>query len=205
MLDVYFEKHVDHAKVIKDRCLYIDQPERINFIYSIDGIPEDETRSYQEASNRALKHFLMRLNRFPLFVTFGGDLINEKIEPFFQKESLLYKKVQSNKSSPYYSLQVNNTSELEHLLDETYWYAAENNFYFLSFTNLLTFERRMVKGWFFKKERTVPVIHATKKMSFITMEHDFMGYYLFSNEACFDSEDKVKAFLPKGDGIDYYE
>ncbi|MGI1807078.1 hypothetical protein ACRPK8_15230 [Exiguobacterium sp. TDN 0502] len=57
MLDVYFEKHVDHAKVIKDRCLYIDQPERINFIYSIDGIPEDETRSYQEASNRALKQF----------------------------------------------------------------------------------------------------------------------------------------------------
>lgn len=42
MLDVYFEKHMDHAKVIKDRYLYIDQPERIDFIYSMDGIPDDE-------------------------------------------------------------------------------------------------------------------------------------------------------------------
>ncbi len=32
-----------------------------------------------------------------------------------------------------------------------------------------------------------------------------MGYYLFSNEACFDSEDKVKAFLLRGEGIDYYD
>ena len=205
MLDVYFEKHVDHAKVIKDRCLYIDQPELINFIYSIDGIPEDETGSYQEASNRALKHFLMRLNRFPLFVTFGGGFTNEEVEPFFQKENLFYTKIQPDKSSPFYSVQVNDASELEHLLDETYWYAAVNDFYFLSFTNLLTFERKMVKGWFFKRELIVPVIHATKEMSFITMEHDFMGYYLFSNEACFDSEDKVKAFLPKGEGIDYYD
>lgn len=205
MLDVYFENRMDHAQVFKDRYLYVDRPERIDFIYSIDGIPEDETGSYQEASNRVLKYFLMRLNRFPLFVTFGGDLITDKIEPFFQKESLLYKKIQPDKSSTYYSLQVNNTSELERLLDETYGYAAENNFYFISFTNLLTFERKMVKGWFFKKERIVPVIRATKEMSFITMEHDFMGYYLFSNEACFDTEDKVKAFLPKGDGIDYYD
>lgn len=204
MLDVYFEKHVDHSKVIKDRRLYIDQPERINFIYSIDGIPEDETGSYQEASNRALKHFLMRLNRFPLFVTFGGDLINENIEPFFQKENLLYTKIQPDKSSPYYSLQLNDTSKLERLLDETYWYAAENNFYFLSFTNLLTFERRMVKGWFFKKERTVPVIRVKKEMSFITMEHDFMGYYLFSNEPCFNTEDKVKAIFPDDGTIEFY-
>ncbi len=205
MLDVYFENRMDHAQVFKDRYLYVDRPERIDFIYSIDGIPEDETGSYQEASNRVLKYFLMRLNRFPLFVTFGGDLITDKIEPFFQKENLLYTKIQPDKSSPFYSVQVNDASELEHLLDETYWYAAVNDFYFISFTNLLTFEQKMVKGWFFKKERIVPVIRATKEMSFITMEHDFMGYYLFSNEACFDTEDKVKAFLPKGEGIDYYE
>ncbi|WP_290749854.1 hypothetical protein [Exiguobacterium sp. UBA3968] len=204
-MDVYFENRMDHAQVFKDRYLYVDRPERIDFIYSIDGIPEDETGSYQEASNRVLKYFLMRLNRFPLFVTFGGDLITDKIEPFFQKENLLYTKIQPDKSSPFYSVQVNDASELEHLLDETYWYAAVNDFYFISFTNLLTFEQKMVKGWFFKKERIVPVIRATKEMSFITMEHDFMGYYLFSNEACFDTEDKVKAFLPKGEGIDYYE
>lgn len=201
MLDVYFEKHVDHEKVIKDRCLYINQPERINFIYSIDGIPEDETGSYQEASNRALKQFLTRLNRFPIFITFGGSFTDEEVEPFF---NLSYTKVRPNKNL-YYHVQVHNATELELLLDETYWYGAVNEDFFISFTNLLTFERRIIKGWFFKKERIVPVIRATKEMSFITMEHDFMGYYLFSNEACFDTEDKVKAFLPKGDGIDYYE
>ncbi|MGX8237317.1 hypothetical protein [Exiguobacterium undae] len=42
-------------------------------------------------------------------------------------------------------------------------------------------------------------------MSFITIEHDFIGYYLFSHEACFDTEDKLKAFLPEDDGIEYYE
>ncbi len=35
MLDVYFEKHVDHAQVFKDRYLYVDRPERIDFIYSM--------------------------------------------------------------------------------------------------------------------------------------------------------------------------
>lgn len=37
---------------------------------------------------------------------------------------------------------------------------------------------KVVKGWFFKREVIVPVIRATKEMSFITMEYDFMGYYL---------------------------
>ena len=90
------------------------------------------------------------------------------------------------------------------MLDETYWYAAQNDFYFLSFTNLLTFELRMVKGWFFKKERIVPVIYTTEEMSFITIEGDFMGYSLFSNEACFDTEDKVKSVFPDDGTIKFY-
>ncbi|WP_214860525.1 hypothetical protein [Exiguobacterium sp. s161] len=205
MLYIYLDEHTNHAKVVKDHYLDIDPQGAVKSIYSMGCIPNDEKRDYQHDSNEVLKHFLTRLNRFPLFVTFGGGFTNEEVEPFFQKENLYYTKVQPDKSSPYYSVQVNYISELERLLDETYWYAAENNFYFISFTNLLTFERKMVKGWFFKKKRIVPVIRATKEMSFITMEHDFMGYYLFSNEACFDSEDKVKAFLPKGESIDYYE
>lgn len=170
----------------------------------MDGIPDDEKGSYQSASNRVLKQFLTRLNRFPIFITFGEVFTDDEVEPFFQENILSYTKFRPNKS-PYYSVQVNHARELELLLDETYWYAAQNDFYFLSFTKLLTFESRMVRRWFFKKERVVPVIHTTEEMSFITIEHDFMGYYLFSNEACFDTEDKVKAFLPEGDGIDYYE
>ncbi|WP_026828552.1 hypothetical protein [Exiguobacterium artemiae] len=194
---------MDHAKVIKDRYLYIDQPERIDFIYSMDGTPDDEKGSYQIASNRVLKQFLTRLNRFPIFITFGGVFTEDEVEPFFQENNLSYTKFRPNKR-PYYSVQVNHARELELLLDETYWYAAQNDFYFLSFTNLLTFELRMVKGWFFKKERIVPVIHTTEEMSFITIEGDFMGYYLFSNEACFDTEDKVKSVFPDDGIIKFY-
>lgn len=204
MLYIYLEEHINHTKVIKDRYLDIDEPERIKSIYSMGCIPNDEKRDYQDDSNDVLKHFLMRLNRYPVFITFGGGFIDEEVEAFLQREDLSYTKIQPDKR-PYYSVQVNHARELELLLDETYWYAAQNDFYFLSFTNLLTFESRMVKGWFFKKERVVPVVHTTEEMSFITIEHDFMGYYLFSNEACFDTEDKVKALLPEGDGIDYYE
>ncbi|QNR20942.1 hypothetical protein HNY42_08335 [Exiguobacterium sp. Helios] len=167
MLNVYFEKHIDHTKVIKDRYLYIDQPERIDFIYSMDGIPDEE------------------------------------VEPFFQKNNLSYTKFRPNKH-PYYSVQVNHARELELLLDETYWYAAANDFYFLSFTHLLTFEQRMIKEWFFKKERIVPVIHTTEEMSFITIAHDFSGYYLFTNEDCFDTEEKVKSVFPDDGTIEFY-
>ncbi len=205
MLYIYLEEHINHTKVIKDRYLDIDEPERIKSIYSMGCIPNDEKRDYQDDSNDVLKHFLMRLNRFPIFVTFGGGFTDEDIELFFQREKLPYTKFSPDKRRPYYSVQVNDASELELLLDETYWYAAANDFYFLSFTNLLTFELRMVKGWFFRKERVIPVVHTTEEMSFITIEHDFMGYYLFSNEVCFDKEGKVKALLPEGDGIDYYE
>ena len=194
---------MDHAKVIKDRYLYIDQPERIDFIYSMDGTPDDEKGSYQIASNRVLKQFLMRLNRFPIFITFGEVFTEDEVEPFFHENNLSYTKFRPNKRL-YYSVQVNHARELELLLDETYWYAAQNDFYFLSFTNLLTFELRMVKGWFFKKERIVPVIHTTEEMSFITIEGDFMGYYLFSNEACFDTEDKVKSVFPDDGIIKFY-
>ena len=99
---------------------------------------------------------------------------------------------------------MHDATELELLLDETYWYGAVNEDFFISFTNLLTFERRIIKGWFFKKERIVPVIRATKEMSFITMEHDFMGYYLFSNEARFNTEDKVKTIFPDDGTIEFY-
>lgn len=203
MLDVYFEKHVDHAQVFKDRYLYVDRPERIDFIYSMGFLPDDTESDYQGDSNRVLKQFLTRLNRFPIFVTFGGGFTDEEVEPYFQKHNLSYKKVRPNKNL-YYSVQVHDATELELLLDETYWYGAVNEDFFISFTNLLTFERRMVKGWFFKKERIVPVIHVTKEMSFITMEHDFMGYYLFSNEPCFNTEDKVKAIFPDDGTIEFY-
>lgn len=203
MLDVYFEKHMDHAQVFKDRYLYVDRPERIDFIYSMGCLPDDTESDYQGDSNRVLKQFLTRLNRFPIFVTFGGGFTDEEVEPFFQKHNLSYKKVRPNKNL-YYSVQVHDATELELLLDETYWYGAVNEDFFISFTNLLTFERRMVKGWFFKKERIVSVIHVTKEMSFITMEHDFMGYYLFSNEPCFNTEDKVKAIFPDDGTIEFY-
>jgi len=205
MLYIYLEEHKDHKKMIKHSYLDIDEPEYIKSIYSLGCIPNEEKRDYQADSNDVLKHFLIRLNRFPIFVTFGGGFTDEDIELFFQREKLSYTKFSPDKRRPYYSVQVNDASELELLLDETYWYAAANDFYFLSFTNLLTFELRMVKGWFFRKERVIPVVHTTEEMSFITIEHDFMGYYLFSNEVCFDKEDKVKALLPEGDGIDYYE
>jgi len=204
VLYVYFEKRMDHAQVFKHRYLYVDRPERIDFIYSMGCLPDMETkRDYQGDSNRVLKQFLTRLNRYPIFVTFGGVFTDEEVEPFFQKHDLSYTKVRPYKNL-YYSVQVHDATELELLLDETYWYGAVNENFFISFTNLLTFERRMVKGWFFKKERTVPVIRATKEMSFITMEHDFMGYYLFSNEACFNTEDKVKAIFPDDGTIEFY-
>jgi len=205
MLYIYLEKHTDHKKMIKDRYLEIDKSDRIKSIYSMGCIPNDEKRDYQADSNDVLKHFLVRLNRFPIFVTFGGRFTDEDVEAFFQQEKLSYTKFRPHKRRPYYSVQVNDASELERLLDETYWYAAANDFYFLSFKNLLTFESRIVRRRFFKREMIVPVVNTTEEMSFITIEHDFMGYYLFSNEACFDTEDKVKAFLPEGDGIDYYE
>ncbi|WP_214730075.1 hypothetical protein [Exiguobacterium sp. s168] len=203
MLDVYFEKHMDHAQVFKDRYLYVDRPERIDFIYSMGCLPDDTESDYQGDSNRVLKQFLTCLNRFPIFITFGGSFTDEEVEPYFQKHNLSYTKIRPYKNL-YYSVHVHDATELELLLDETYWYGAVNEDFFISFTNLLTFERRMVKGWFFKKERTVPVIRATKEMSFITMEHDFMGYYLFSNEACFNTEDKVKAIFPDDGTIEFY-
>lgn len=204
MLYVYFEKHMNHAQVFKDRYLYVDRPERIDFIYSMGCLPDMETkRDYQGDSNRVLKQFLTRLNRYPIFITFGGGFTDEEVEPYFQKHNLSYTKVRPNKNL-YYHVQVHDATELELLLDETYWYGAVNEDFFISFTNLLTFERRMVKGWFFKKERTVPVIRVKKEMSFITMEHDFMGYYLFSNEPCFNTEDKVKAIFPDDGTIEFY-
>lgn len=205
MLYIYLEEHIDHPKVIKDRYLEIEEPDRIKSIYSMGCIPNDEKRDYQADSNDVLKYFLKRLNRFPIFVTFGGGFTDEELEPFLQREDLSYTKIQPYKRRSYYSVQVNDVSELERLLDETYWYAAANDFYFLSFKNFLTFESKMIRRWFFKREMIVPVVNTTEEMSFITIEHDFMGFYLFSNEACFDTEDKVKTFLPEGDGIDYYE
>lgn len=142
---------MNHAQVFKDRYLYVDRPERIDFIYSMGCLPDMETkRDYQGDSNRVLKQFLTRLNRYPIFVTFGGGFTDEEVEPFFQKHDLSYTKVRPNKNL-YYSVQVHDASELELLLDETYWYGAVNENFFISFTNLLTFELRMVKGWFFKR------------------------------------------------------
>ena len=64
MPDAYFEEHMDHAKVIKDRYLCIHQPERIEFIYSMGCIPDDSSESdYQGDSHQVLNQFLKRLTR----------------------------------------------------------------------------------------------------------------------------------------------
>ena len=76
MLYIYLDEHTNHAKVIKERYLDIDQTSSIKSIYSMGCIPNEEKRDYQGDSNRVLKHFLARLNRFPLFVTFGGGFTN---------------------------------------------------------------------------------------------------------------------------------
>ncbi len=156
MLYIDLEEHTNHAKVIKERYLDIDQPGAIKSIYSMGCIPNDEKRDYQRDSNDVLKHFLTRLNRFPLFVTFGGGFTNEEVEPFFQKENLLYTKIQSDKSSPYYSLQVNDASELERLLDETYWYAAVNDFFSYRLRISCRLSREWSKDGFSKKNVSFP-------------------------------------------------
>ena len=116
MLYIDFEEHTNHAKVIKDRYLDIDQPDAIKSIYSMGCLPNDEKRDYQHDSNEVLKYFLTRLNRFPIFVTFGGGFTNEEVEPFFQKENLCYTKIQPDKSSPFYSVQVNDKSDRSHVV-----------------------------------------------------------------------------------------
>ena len=57
MLYIDLEEHTNHAKVIKDRNLDIDQPGAIKSIYSMGCLPNDEKRDYQHDSNEVLKHF----------------------------------------------------------------------------------------------------------------------------------------------------
>ncbi|MGK7377630.1 hypothetical protein ACSFXN_07285 [Planococcus sp. 1R117A] len=167
---------------------------------------------YVEQNKNFLLEFLLCQNRYPLFITFivyeeqTGEyrafLHENKID--FTLSSLEEKRTYYDFSGkhqyhpPCFTARITDSDSLALLLNKTYWLAAENEFFSISFSDNLLFELREVVEWKRKRKRSIASFKIGLGTTFMTIFHDGAGFYLFSNEETYFPLEKLISNLPKG-------
>ncbi|HEK9103715.1 hypothetical protein KFD70_02575 [Bacillus pfraonensis] len=189
-----------------NRSLKIDG--HISAIYFMSkGIEGD----YVEHNKALLQNFLITHNTYPLYLTFAYYDDYEAIQSTLDTLGIIYTltfldEVQTYWTSgqhihyppPCFTIQIDNSNVLALALEKTFWLASQNEFYAISNSKNLSFSLETIYEFRRKKERSVPYFKIEKDTTFITIAHDGLGYYLFSNLEKYSTLESLCANLPKG-------
>ena len=162
---------------------------------------EDELKHNKEF----LLQFLTHQNKYPLFLTFED--YDDKYTNFLRENKLEFTlnvlKKTKNKSDYYFTVKIPDADTLAFLLNETYWLASQDNFYWLSFSANLVFELVKVKEWIMVMYRPAPTFEMDSNSTIITTDHDGLGFRLLSNEEKYETLESFLKNLPKDTTITY--
>lgn len=189
-----------------NRSLKIDG--HISAIYFMSNGTEGD---YVEHNKVLLQNLLITHNQYPLYLTFTYYHDHETIQSTLDKLSINYSltfldELQTYWTSdqhihyhpPCFTIQIDNPNALIFALEATFWVAAQNEFYAISDSQNLSFPLETIFEFRRKKERSVPHFKVEKDTTFITISHDGLGYYLFSNLEKYSKIESLCAHLPKG-------
>jgi hypothetical protein len=159
-----------------------------------------------------LQEFLNAQGKYPVYITF--IVYDDQVEEYgklLKDKGLEYQLIYLEEKRTYYDFtgrhqyhppcftaKVSDLKSLKFLIGETYWLPTQNEFYFISYSDILGFEQKVVREWGRKKQRSVPKVKIIEKTTFITVAHDGQGFYLFSNDEMFSTLDGLCSRLPEG-------
>ncbi len=180
-------------------------------IQSLYCISEGTEGDYVESNMQFLQDFLIAQQRYPLYITFVAYDNYEDMRITFDKLSVDYtieflkelqfywidgKTVQYH--PPCFKIKVMDMHTLQIVLKETFWLAAQNQFYAISCFDNLTFKTESVMRWGKKQEYSIPHFAVDEDTTFFTIFHDGAGFYIFSSEKKYSSIQSLCSYLPKG-------
>ncbi|MEN1935191.1 hypothetical protein AAIE21_06135 [Paenibacillus sp. 102] len=184
-------------------------------ICAIYFISKGTEGDYVEENKIFLQNFLITNNTYPLYLTFTYYADYETIQFTLDKLEITYTlnfldEVQTYWTSnqhihyhpPCFTIQIANSNELTLALEATFWIASQNEFYAISNSQNLFFSLETTYEFRRKKERSVPHFKTEKDTTFITIAHDGLGYYLFSNLEKYSTLESLCANLPKGTALE---
>jgi hypothetical protein len=159
-----------------------------------------------------LQEFLIAQENYPVYITFlVYDDQEEEYKSLLERKGIEYKFTYLEEKRTYYDFtgrhqyhppcftaKVDDLESLRFLIGETYWLPAQNEFYFISYSDNLDFKQKAVREWGRKKQRSIPVVKILEKTTFITVSHDGQGFYLFSNDEKFLTLEELCSRLPEG-------
>lgn len=159
-----------------------------------------------------LQRFLLAQYKYPIYLTFVVfDNEEEDMMALLEKHHIPYSMIHLEEMGTYYTLfkkhryhppcftiQIMDATVLEFILEETYWRAEANEFFCFSYGNNLQFELNTVTEWGRKKERSFAIFNGDTFTTYITIEHDGRGFYLFSNEEKYKSIESLCENFPEG-------
>lgn len=200
--DEFLKENGRHMKIIGD----------VKAVYYIgdfaEGNPVGRNKSY-------LLEFLKNQNTFPLYFTFVhfSDDIEETVSGLVEN-NIPYSLSYLEETNTYYdltgkhqyhppcfSVEATDWRSAELVLSFTYWLAASNEFYSISTARNLSFQSVEVKGWRRTEKHSAAVYATGTRTTFITIDQDGRGFYLYSNEDKYRSVENLLKTLPAGSTI----
>ncbi|PFA25241.1 hypothetical protein CN373_01795 [Bacillus cereus] len=189
-----------------NRSLKIDG--HINAIYFMSKGTEGD---YVEHNKVLLQNLLIAHNTYPLYLTFTYYDDYEMIQSTLNKLGITYtlsflEEIQTywtanqniNYHPPCFTIQIDHSNALILALEATFGITTQNEFYAISNSQNLSFPLETIYEFRRKKEHSIPHFKTEKDTIFITIAHDGLGYYLFSNLEKHSTLEHLCANLPKG-------
>ncbi|TYS69134.1 hypothetical protein FZC76_09420 [Sutcliffiella horikoshii] len=167
------------------------------YLYRIEDV------DYQEENKQLLLDFIGKLNIFPLNVLVEGYDEEEKMRRIFEGLGFSYsvdyftdKRMYSTGGKnftyhpPFFQIEASSIEELQLIMTETYHLATQNQFYGISFKNIVQLISR--NGYSF------PKLCRNKDIAALKVSHDGQGFNFYSNMNSLQNMEQVINMLPQG-------
>ncbi|MCM3790073.1 hypothetical protein M3221_16925 [Domibacillus indicus] len=124
------------------------------------------------------------------------------MEHLFQEKDISYSlryEGLKKKSFPVFKMVIKDPPSLTFVLEETFWMAASNQFFALSFSDNVTYQLAVRKGLFRnKKPYMLPSFQMRDASTVIKIWHDERGFNLYTNDRRYSIIKMLTNHLPKG-------
>ena len=164
-------------------------------------IGPSDYEDYADRTREFLSEFICMQDSFPVFLTFEPYSDQAvKLEKLLNDNAISYtSRVEGigSRMFPVFTITLQDVQDLQLVLEETFWMAAANQFFALSFTDNCTYKLAMKKTLGRKeKPYMLPYFHMEGDSTVIATWHDGQGFNLYTNNERYKTLERLISHLP---------
>lgn len=166
-------------------------------------IGPSEYEDYDDTTRDFLYSFICTQNSFPIFLLMEpySDQLTE-LEKLLKDNDISFTfRVEGiqNKTFPVLKIMLKDAKALQLLLEATFWMAASNQFFALSFSDNGTYKSTK-KNSIWKRENPymIPFFHMKEAATVIRVWHDGRGFNLYTSDSRYRTFESLISHLPEG-------